>query len=696
MKRFLSKDKSLNPALVFTLLFFIVLVVYSNSFHAEWHFDDRHSIVNNTKIHITEFSLPVLAQVIKHPDADRVWRPLAYLSFGLNWYIGQDRVYGYHIVNILLHIITAFILFLTLRCLFLTPVLREKTSFRRAYSISLLTAVFWAINPIQTQAVTYIVQRMTLLSALFYISGILFYLHSRLAERKLYRYSFLTFCSLSWMLAMASKENAIILPLTLLLVEMVFFQDLSNIQIRRRYLGLFAAVAVVVGIIGIIVFLQSSPLTLMKGYNDRYFTPWERLITQPRVIIFYLSQIFFPHPARLSIEHDIALSTSLIHPWSTLPAIISVFGIIITAMVKIVRYPLICFSVLFFFLNHTIESSILPLEMIFEHRNYLPSMFIFVPVTAALAWLIGKYCHHTNRKCLSVLCVVIAILIAFGVGTYRRNIMWSDEVTLWSDAFRKAPGLHRTVHNFAMAYYENAGRLEEALRLYYQADGLKMHRRSHRADLYGNIANIYSRLGQFQRAEAYYEKAISIAPHKNDLYLRLSNLFRRIGHWDSALEHVNELIRRRPQNSEYLNLKGIILLNQKKYSQALQMFRLAIKSAPEHSVGYLNAGVALMAIGADERAEKLIKAGLPLASVDLLPYLRLIDVNLRLDDQDEVNSLVIFLIQSASAEDIYLSLKDIANEPFNDTEKFRRLEETISAEMKKRLPAYENEFGHDD
>jgi len=686
MKRFLSPDTYSSSTYAFAFLFVLVLVVYGNTFHAGWHFDDRHSIVDNSKVHITELTLPVLSRVIQHPDAQRIWRPLAYLSFGLNWYIGQDRVFGYHVVNILLHLITAFILFHTLLCLFRTPAMREKTSINGAYITALLTAVLWAINPIQTQAVTYIVQRMTLMAALFYIGGLFFYLRARLIKKRRYRYLFFSFCAICWLLAMASKENAMLLPLTLILVEAAFFQDLSDFHTRRRYLIVFAAGILLIGIIGGILFLGNSPSAIFSGYSDRFFTPWERLITQPRVLFFYLTQIFFPHPARLSIDHDFAISTSLIHPWTTLPAILFVFGLLGSAVWKIARYPLGCFAVLFFFLNHLVESTIIPLEIVFEHRNYLPSMFLFAPVSAGAAWLISHQCEQMKRSCLFVMGVIISLLIAFGVGTYRRNRVWLNEVALWSDAYRKAPMLHRTVHNLAMSYYENTGRIEEALKLYYKADSLKMHRRSHRADLYGNIANILFRLGRFEEAEIYFEKAIDIAPHKDDLHYRLVDTLIQRKKWNSALEKVNKLLRRHPRNSDYLNLKGKILLHQNNPAQALRSFRMAIKSDPEKPAGYINAGVALMALGADKQAEKLLKAGLNFMPKDILPYLRLIDLNLRLMDHEEVKTLVRYLIQSASSEDISLSLMDIKDEPFNNRADYLKLEQTVAAEMEKIIP----------
>ena len=574
MKCFISSHKPTNVLYSLAFIFTIVFLIYGNTFHAEWHFDDRHSIVDNPKVHLTEFSLPALSRAMQHPDTQRMWRPLAYLSFAVNWYLSQNSVFGYHLVNTLIHFISAFILYQTLLSLFRTPVMRDKVSGDDAYSISLLASVLWAANPIHTQAVTYIVQRMTLLAAVFCIGGVFLYIRARLSPKTQNRVLLFSLCVLCWILALGSKENALLLPLGLLLVEAVFFRDLRIAQTRHRIIIIFAAIGLVIGLAGWILYLGKDPFSILAGYRDRFFTPWERLLTQPRVLLFYLTQIFFPHPARLSIEHDFAVSTSLLEPWTTLPALIIVFGLIVGSLLKISRFPLVCFASLFFFLNHLIESSIVPLEMVFEHRNYLPSMFLFAPVAAGAVWAINRGCELKKSSCWLTCSATVLLLIAFGVGTHYRNRIWLNEVTLWSDAYRKAPLLHRTTHNLAMALYENSGRLEEALTLYYKADSLKMHRRSHRADLYGNIANIHFRLGHFELAEDYYKKAHEHAPLKEYIHYRLIDTLRQQKKWNYALEQVDIAASQAPTERH-------VFESQRRHSSASQQSYAGFARFPE-------------------------------------------------------------------------------------------------------------------
>ena len=167
--------------IAFILLFFLIILIYSNTFHASWHFDDKPNIVNNYYLHLNNLHPNSLFQTLftnpKNPwnIGDKMYRPVACLTFALNWYYGKDDVTGYHIVNIVIHILTAYFLYLTIFNLFKSPNLKGKFDGSEHF-VALLTAVMWAINPVQTQAVTYIVQRMAILATMFYILGIYFFL----------------------------------------------------------------------------------------------------------------------------------------------------------------------------------------------------------------------------------------------------------------------------------------------------------------------------------------------------------------------------------------------------------------------------------------------------------------------------------------------------------------------------------------
>ena len=151
-------------------------------------------------------------------------------------------------------------------------------------------------------------------------------------------------------------------------------------------------------------------------------------------------------PNRLSLEHDITLSTGLITPVSTLVSLLTIVLIFCLAVAFARKRPLMSFCVIFFFINHLVEGSVFPLELIFEHRNYFPSMLFFVP----MAILISMGLSHFSRKpFFQVLLVsfVILVLIGWGNGAYLRNTIWQTDVTLWSDCAEKYPKLSRPHHN---------------------------------------------------------------------------------------------------------------------------------------------------------------------------------------------------------------------------------------------------------
>lgn len=676
-----AAGKRLGP---FLLLLVLVFLIYSNTFDASWHLDDRHSILGNTKIQIEELTPRSLIRAMQHPEKEVYWRPLAYLSFALNWLVGGRQVFEYHLVNVSIHFLSAFLLFLTIFKLFETPALRA-TSRDNVYFTAVFAAALWAANPIQTQAVTYIVQRMTLLATLFYIIGIFFYLKARLTDRLRNRILLYPGIAASFILGVSSKEMAALLPLSLVLIEAVFFQDLRDARARKKIWMALGIGIILIAILAGVFFLTGDPLSVFSGYGDRYFTPAERLMTQPRVLVFYLSQIFWPLPARLSIEHDFDVSTSWLHPWSTLPALIFILALNALAVYRVRQKPLFGFAVLFFFLNHLIESSFVPLELAFEHRNYLPSLFLFTPLAAGAARLLTRTKDKDAVLHYALVTAGICVLAGFGWGAYIRNNVWKTEVTLWEDAVQKAPGLHRPLHNLAMARYENSGRLEEALELYLKALDLKMHRRSHRARLYGNIANIYARTGRLVEAEAWFQRAYDAAPFVDENRYRLAETLALRQKWNAALAHLDALLSRSPKNTDYLNLKGTVLMHQGRAEEALQCFRDAIRGNPRQPTGYIHAAAALTAIGAYSHAEKLFSYALKIEPDRLMTHLRLIDVHLRSGDLREADVLIRHLVGSASVDDIKASLAELGNEPLFDPGAYRTLSGIVATAIQRHM-----------
>jgi protein O-mannosyl-transferase len=358
-------------------LFIMLLLIYSNSFHGDWHFDDYHNILDNRNAHLQGLSWQEIRKTFLgiglESEGANVTRPLSYLSFGLNYFFGGTDVFGYHVVNFLIHFTSAVFLYLFLDRTFRLPRLRDRYG-EMAHGISLLATFFWATSPLQVHAVAVIVQRMTCLAGLFYIMTLYFYVRARMGDSRLGRWSFSLLCALSCLAAFGSKENAAMLPISILLYDVLLVQGAT----RENLLRLLKYAWIPLALILLAVFAFSEFLSgIFQAYQVRPFTLAERLLTAPRILIFYGTMLFYPIPSRLTLLHDIEVSRSLIEPWTTLPALLAVALCCLAAIVMDRRKPLLSYCILFFFLNHLIEGTIIPLELIFEHRNYIPSMLFF-------------------------------------------------------------------------------------------------------------------------------------------------------------------------------------------------------------------------------------------------------------------------------------------------------------------------------
>jgi Tfp pilus assembly protein PilF len=585
----------------FLLLSALCLLVYGNSFDASWHLDDYSNITQNPSVHITEWGWESLLKPIQAGLKDgRLDRPVASLTFALNWLFGQDSPAGYHLVNLALHILTGWLLFLTVCALYRTPRMRGASASDIPF-ICLLGTVFWAVNPVQTQAVTYIVQRMALLAAVFSILGLLAYVRCRLAAASGERMAWALVCAASFFLGIGSKENAIVQPLVLVMAEIAFFQDLSKAETRRRLAIFGISGCLAVFGLGVLIFLKGDPAAVLS-YSNRYFTPWERLLTQARVLLFYVSLLFYPAPTRLSIEHDVILSTSLVSPWTTLPCLAIILALIGLSVFQLKKRPLVAFATLFFFIHHLVESTVIGLELIFEHRNYLPSMFIFFPIAGGLKRLLNHYHPRSGTMVWALRAFIVLLVVGLGSGTYVRNQTWFSEQSLWEDAAGKAPTASRPLHNLAWGHYERMGDYATALRLYEAAmKGTKtnIHQES---IILNNMASIYYTVRDYRKAEDFWRQSIDSHPDYPETYYRLALALTRQDKLDEAGRRLDQLLAKHPAHAFGTNLKGIVLFRQGNYAESLSFFKQALKAKPTQLAATINLGSVYLQIGEPSKA----------------------------------------------------------------------------------------------
>ncbi|MRS03017.1 hypothetical protein EG832_07310, partial [bacterium] len=429
-------------AFAFISLLIILSVVYSNSFYGEWHYDDFANIVNNTHIQLKSFSWPEIKQSLMGMYQDRLLRPLAYFSFALNYRLGGMDVFGFHVLNFIIHYLSSVFLFLFIYNMFKLPLLRDKYS-AIAYPAALLATLFWAIHPLFVTSVTYIVQRMASMAAMFYILSMYFYLKARTAQKTGAAVVLFTGCCLAGLASFFTKENAAVLPISILLFDLILIQGVTKENIKR-----FGKIIVIPLLIFFIIGLiyTGGFSNAFSGYAVRDFSMAERLLTEPRVIIFYLTLLFYPIGSRLTLIYDVAVSRSLFDPWTTVPSILIIVLMIGLALYWAKKRPVITFCILFYFLNHVVEGSVIPLELIYEHRNYLPAMLLFIPLAEFILYVLNYFSYKKAIQ-FAVAAGVVVIIVGEGDVTYNRNQIVSDDFLLWMDNIEKSPELSRPYAN---------------------------------------------------------------------------------------------------------------------------------------------------------------------------------------------------------------------------------------------------------
>ncbi len=656
-----------HPRLLTVLVFLICLIVpiYSNTLHAPWQYDDHPNILYNPQLHLTDFDADAVRQTFfTQAGRERFYRPVPNFSFALNWFVGRDNPFGYHLVNIVIHVLTAFFLYLTILQLFRTPALCRRYSIDDAVFVSLISAMLWAVNPIQTQTVTYIVQRMAQMAALFYVSGMFFYLKARLSSSGCGRWYFLP-AALMFCCAVFSKENAVMFPVVLFFLELLFLRRRTNGAGHRFHLVL-CCLALGAGLIGVVMFAKGDILFFLKGYSDRPFSLLERTLTEPRIVLFYLSQIFYPLPSRLSISHDVLLSRSLFSPWTTFPAIMLTGLLVVMAVSVRRRYPLLAFAILFYFVNHSVESTIIPLELIFEHRNYLPSLFLFVPVTAVFLYLLKRYASRNRLVFWAVGICLLSVIIFWGRFSYERNSAWGSIETLWYDASRKAPNQPGPLNNLAAALgwgkQSTLADKELAVRLLTKAITLEHPRRNFRSRMYDNLGTLLMELGDFAQAETAYQKAIDLDPNFLKPRHNLARFLARTAQWQKALAEIESLLHLSGEHdrAEYYQTQAYILLWMNLPDKALASLQKALIKDPYNSpLTLYYTGSALSRTGEYARAEWFYKLAQFRQPVKMRTFLLLIENSVRAGERSAAEQYARILFSEFDVYDIFKTLKTL-------------------------------------
>lgn len=351
----------------------LCLTSYLASLGGGYLFDDFQNILANPALRALGTPAQSWFAVAFSSDAGELRRPLSMLSFGLDvaWF-GMNPLAA-KIVNLLLHLLNGWLVYLL--ALRLAPGLLGGRS-ERAKHVALFAAAAWLLHPLQVSTVAYIVQRMTELSALFTLLGLAGYLKYRqqMLEGRDALANALACLLTGGIAATLSKENGVLIIGYALVIEATCLRFAAPTAHARTQLRATFAVLVGLPATAIAGYLLTHPNWLLGGYAARDFTLGERLLTQARVLWDYLGWTFWPDPRAMGLYHDdIATSHALFAPPVTALAVAGLAGLVVSAWLFRRRVPAFSFAIAWFLVGHSMESSVLPLELVFEHRNYLPT-----------------------------------------------------------------------------------------------------------------------------------------------------------------------------------------------------------------------------------------------------------------------------------------------------------------------------------
>lgn len=552
----------------FISLLVILLIIYGNSFRGAFQFDDIVNIVENKNIFLQTLDWSDIKNTFYGIEGKKILRPLSYFSFALNYYVDKLNVTVYHIVNFIIHYLTSVFLFLLIYKTLNLPKFQERYgSF--SYSIALLSTIFWAISPVQVTAVTYIVQRMASMAGLFYVIAMYFYLKGRTADRHPHQVIYFGLCSFAAALSISSKENAAMLPLSIWVYDLLLIQGVTRQNLIKN-LKLFAPVMIVIACIGL---WRADITSILDGaaYYGRPFTLTERLLTEPRIIIFYISLLIYPVSSRLTLIHDIEISTSLLSPWTTLPAIALIFILIGLAAYLSRKKPFLAFCILFFFLNHVIESTFIPLELIYEHRNYVPSMFFFAPLAIFMLYVVDYFSYKKAMQ-WGIAALLVLLLAAQGHTVYLRNALFAHPILLWTDNLAKTPTLSRVYNNLGAAYW-NHGSYDKAFELYLKAESLNRQiNLSNRGVNLHNLGLYYLNIkGDYKKAQEYFEETIKFYPEYWRAYRDAAICDMRMGDLAKAGNRLVAALSIWPENAYLRETLALVLLKVGNCDDAIKM-----------------------------------------------------------------------------------------------------------------------------
>jgi tetratricopeptide (TPR) repeat protein len=537
------------------------IAVYSRTFSVPLLFDDSSAIADNLTIrHWSTAFWPPL-------NTTASGRPILNLSLAVNYAISGTAVWSYHALNLAIHVLAGLTLFGIVR----------RTLARRAdpaaFLVAFSAALLWTLHPLQTESVTYIIQRAESLMGLFYLLTLYCFIRSAEADgrpRRLWS----ALCVAACLLGMATKEVMVTAPLIVLLYDRTFLAGSFREAWRRRW-GLHVGLAATWLLLGGLVASTGWDRSGTSGF-DVGITPWAYWLTQFEAVTRYLWLSVWPHP--LVLEYGAF--------WVNRPAEVALYALVVmvlavAVLVALWRRPALGFPGAWFFAILA-PTSVMPgrIQMIVEHRMYLP--------LAAVMTLAAIGIHAAVRRQSWV--VFAAVALALGLLTARRNEDYRSRLSIWSDTVARRPDNERAHYNLGNAWAEIPGRLNDAIAEY----GAALRLKPDYAEAHNNLGVALAKMpGRLNDAIAEYEAALRLQPDSADAHNNLGNAWSRVpGRLNDAVAEYEAALRLQPGFVQaHSNLGGAFAQMPERSNDAIAQYEAALRLKPDYAEAHINLGV---------------------------------------------------------------------------------------------------------
>ncbi|MBI3397705.1 MAG: tetratricopeptide repeat protein [Deltaproteobacteria bacterium] len=596
------KTNLIAPFIIILLTF----IAYSNTFSNSFHFDDRYAIFEDHLI----MDIGNVPAIIK----DIFNRPVLRTTFAINYYFEGTEPFGYHLLNIILHILVSIgvylLAYLLLNRLENTrdAVGNPRFAIRDLRSFALLSGLVFALHPVHTGSVTYIASRSAVLATMFYVYAIILFIIG-FEKTSLKRAWFYLMAFFVFVLGMGVKEIVLTTPFIITLLAFMLLQNRSpNPDASKTgkkggtFLYIVSFVWLLLPLYALIKYLMGQnliPVDTRFGPGE-ILPPYQYFLTELNVVVFhYLKWLFLPIDAP-HVDPDIPAEISLIDG-STLIALVIIASLIYTAIRLLNKAPLISFAIFWYFITLIPTSSIFPLgDVAVERHLYLPSIgfalfsgFMLMKLKEALP----------SRLAFIPYLVSIPLIVL----TIKANSVWKSEATLWEDAVAKSPNKIRVLSNRAFSYLET-GNLDKAEALYkeflkhFPGDSLG----------YNNLGLVYEKKGDFMSAVHYYREAVRLRPQYWLFHMHLGNAYGRIGLANDAIVELETSVNLEPLNPEPMIALASLSAKQGNVDRTIAAAEMVIKIEPKNAMAISLMGFAYEKKGMPEEALKYYRMALEL------------------------------------------------------------------------------------